>query len=234
MYTKSIKEKKYMALTPIKKNSTLKEQAYEQIRQAINTNALKPGTFLTEEQLSSMLSISRTPIRSALQQLVYEKLLSQDATGHIYVSKITEKNVTDASRVRIALECMALDCAEFPIPAEKLAHIDEIYHEQVDLVKNNPTDNLGFAELDKLFHCAIAACCDNSSLIEFIQSINNVMVRMNVLSGTLSNNRLDALEEHAQIIRYLKSSQKEFAKLSLNEHLKKVETRMLQRDSVTE
>lgn len=124
-----------MALTPIKKNSTLKEQAYEQIRQAINTNALKPGTFLTEEQLSSMLSISRTPIRSALQQLVYEKLLSQDATGHIYVSKITEKNVTDASRVRIALECMALDCAEFPIPTEKLAHIDEIYHEQVDLVK---------------------------------------------------------------------------------------------------
>ena len=72
-----------MALTPIKKNSTLKEQAYEQIRQAINTNALKPGTFLTEEQLSSMLSISRTPIRSALQQLVYEKLLSQDATGHM-------------------------------------------------------------------------------------------------------------------------------------------------------
>lgn len=88
--------------------------------------------------------------------------------------------------------------------------------------------------MDKLFHCAIAACCDNSSLIEFIQSINNVMVRMNVLSGTLSNNRLDALEEHAQIIRYLKSSQKEFAKLSLNEHLKKVETRMLQRGSVTE
>lgn len=223
-----------MELTPIKKNLTLKEQAYEQIRQAINTNALKPGTFLTEEQLSNMLSISRTPIRSALQQLVYEKLLSQDATGHIYVSKITEKSVTDTSKVRIALECMAIDCANFPLPAEKIAHIDEIYHAQVDLVKNHPEDNLGFAELDKLFHCAIAECCDNSSLIEFIQSINNVMVRLNVLSGTLSNNRLDALEEHAQIIRYLKSSQKEFAKLALGEHLKEVEKRMLQRTEATE
>lgn len=222
-----------MALTPIKSNSTLKEQAYEQIRQEINTNSLKPGTFLTEEQLSNMLSISRTPIRSALQQLVYEKLLAQDATGHIYVPKITAKSVTDASRVRIALECMDLDCAEFPIPPEKLAHIDELYHNQVDLVKNNPTDNLGFAELDKHFHCAIAECCDNSTLIEFIQSINNVMVRINVLSGTLHNNRLDALEEHAQIIHYLKSSQKEFAKLSLSEHLKQVEKRMLQREEVT-
>ena len=70
-----------MELKPIRKNITLKDQAYEQIRQAINTNTLKPGTALTEEQLSSMLSISRTPIRSALQQLVYEKLLSQDGTG---------------------------------------------------------------------------------------------------------------------------------------------------------
>ena len=48
MYTKNNKGEKDMALTPIKKSSTLKEQAYEQIRQAINTNTLKPGTFLTE------------------------------------------------------------------------------------------------------------------------------------------------------------------------------------------
>ena len=106
-----------MELKPIRKNITLKDQAYEQIRQAINTNTLKPGTALTEEQLSSMLSISRTPIRSALQQLVYEKLLSQDATGHIYVSTITEKSVQDTSKVRTVLECMAIDSAVFPLSA---------------------------------------------------------------------------------------------------------------------
>lgn len=97
-----------MELKPIRKNITLKDQAYEQIRQAINTNTLKPGTALTEEQLSSMLSISRTPIRSALQQLVYEKLLSQDATGHIYVSTITEKSVQDTSKVRTVLDVWLL------------------------------------------------------------------------------------------------------------------------------
>ncbi|MCR5099867.1 MAG: GntR family transcriptional regulator [Butyrivibrio sp.] len=218
-----------MSLTPIKKNTTLKEQAYEQIREAINTNSLKPGTFLTEEQLSNMLSISRTPIRSALQQLVYEKLLSQDATGHIYVSKITEKNVTDASKVRIALECMALDCTDFPLSEEKLTYLEDIYNKQLLLANDNPNDNLGFAELDKQFHCSLAECCDNSLLIEFIQSINNAMVRMNVLSGTLHNNRKEALKEHAQILQYLKSSQKEFAKLSLSEHLKHVEKRMIRR-----
>ena len=119
-----------MELKPLRKNITLKDQAYEQIRQAINTNTLKPGTALTEEQLSSMLSISRTPIRSALQQLVYEKLLSQDATGHIYVSTITEKSVQDTSKVRTVLECMAIDSASFPLSETKLQELERIDREQ--------------------------------------------------------------------------------------------------------
>lgn len=216
-----------MELKPIRKNMTLKEQAYEQIRQAINTNTLKPGTALTEEQLSSMLSISRTPIRSALQQLVYEKLLSQDATGHIYVSTITEKSVQDTSKVRTVLECMAIDSAIFPLSEEKLRELERINREQHELIATHPEDNLGFAELDKEFHCAIAECCDNASLIEFIQSINNVMVRINVLSGTLPQNRQDALIEHENIIEFLKKGQREFAKVALSEHLKHVEERML-------
>ena len=60
-----------MDIKPIKKNLPLKDQAYQAIKQAIYSNTLVPGTPLTEEQLSSTLSISRTPIRSALQQLVY-------------------------------------------------------------------------------------------------------------------------------------------------------------------
>ena len=221
-----------MELKPIKKVVTLKEQAYEQIREAINTNTLKPGTALTEEQLSSMLSISRTPIRSALQQLVYEKLLTQDSTGHIYVSKITEKSVQDTSKVRTVLECMAIDCSLFPLEEEKLNEIENLYNRQVSLVNEHPEDNLGFAELDKDFHCAIASACDNESLYEFIQSINNVMIRINVLSGTLARNRQDALNEHAEVIKYLNSGQKEFAKLALSEHLKHVEERMLTRENI--
>mgnify|MGYP000600373251 CR=1 FL=1 len=129
-----------MELKPIRKNITLKDQAYEQIRQAINTNTLKPGTSLTEEQLSSMLSISRTPIRSALQQLVYEKLLSQDATGHIYVSTITEKSVQDTSKVRTVLECMAIDSAVFPLSEAKLQELERIDREQHELIVKHPED----------------------------------------------------------------------------------------------
>ena len=66
-----------------------------------------------------------------------------------------------------------------------------------------------------------------NELIEFIQNINNVMVRINVLSGTLPQNRQDALIEHENIIAFLKKGQREFAKVALSEHLKHVEERML-------
>jgi DNA-binding GntR family transcriptional regulator len=216
-----------MALEPIKKNQTLKQQAYEQIRQAINTNSMKPGTPLTEEQLSHDLSISRTPIRSAIQQLVHEKLLTQDATGHIFVSTITEKDVADISNVRVVLETMAIDFVTFPLAETYLNKLDEIYQKQLTFFQTQSTDNLGYAELDCAFHCALASCCDNTFLLEFIKEINQIMIRINVLSGTLDANKEIALNEHKDIISYLKNGQKEFAKVALNEHLKHVEQRML-------
>ena len=133
----------------------------------------------------------------------------------------------DTSKVRTVLECMAIDSASFPLSEAKLQELERIDREQHELIASHPEDNLRFAELDKEFHCAIAECCDNASLIEFIQNINNVMVRINVLSGTLPQNRQDALIEHENIIAFLKKGQREFAKVALSEHLKHVEERML-------
>jgi DNA-binding transcriptional MocR family regulator len=63
-------DKKKKIVKPV----TLSEQAYAIIKDEIITNQIKPGDLLTEEQLSERLSISRTPIRSALKQLVMEHL----------------------------------------------------------------------------------------------------------------------------------------------------------------
>lgn len=219
-----------MELEPIKKNLTLKEQAYQSIKHAIYTDALKPGCPLTEEQLSSSLSISRTPIRSALQQLVFEKLATTDATGHIYVSKITEKDVADTTMLRSVLEPLVIEHAQFPVGEEILKKLHENYEKQTALSADIPDDNLRYAELDHEFHCALAQLSDNELLVETITKLNSVMVRINILSGTLKYHKQNALKEHASIISYLENGQREFAKLALQEHIKHVKLRMFSED----
>lgn len=220
-----------MNIKPIKKNLTLKDQAYQAIKQAIYSNSLIPGTPLTEEQLSSTLSISRTPIRSALQQLVYEKLASKDSTGHIFVSTITEKDVHNATTLRSTLEPMAIETASLPIPEEYFAAFADIQERQHSLFLNEPDNNYSYAELDFEFHCLLGKLSDNELLTDIIKDLNNIMVRIHILSGTLSSHKQKALEEHAAIVEYLKKGQFEFAKLAVQEHIKNVELRIFSQDS---
>ena len=50
--------------------------AYQQLRNDILNNIYPEGTVLTERKLCEIYSVSRSPIRNALQQLTHEGLLS--------------------------------------------------------------------------------------------------------------------------------------------------------------
>lgn len=215
-----------MSLTPINKNISLKSQAYESIKQAIYANTLQPGDALTEESLCSLLRISRTPIRSALQQLVYEKLAVKDATGHIFVSTITEKDVQDITIMRSTLEPLSIDLISFPVAQEDLNHLKELYEQQCSVFQKEPDNNILYSELDTAFHSAIAKLSGNTILYETVSHINALMIRINVLSGTLKAHKEKALREHHAIIDYLEKEQKSFAKLALAEHISNVRERM--------
>ncbi|MFT3984616.1 MAG: GntR family transcriptional regulator [Lachnospiraceae bacterium] len=216
-----------MSLKPIPKALTLKEQAYQSIKQAIFSNSFSPGTPLVEEQLSTKLSISRTPIRSALQQLVYENLAVSDATGHIYVTHITEKEVDDVTTMRSNMEPLGISLIEMPVSGERISELYRIHNEQTLLVEREPDNHIRYAELDTYFHNSIARLSNNFILIETIERIGNLMIRVNILSGTLSPHKKKALSEHAAIIEYLEKGQKEFAIVAMREHVRNVGTRIL-------
>lgn len=216
-----------MSLVPIKKNTTLKDQAYQAIKQAIYSNELEPGSPLVEEQLSASLSISRTPIRSALQQLVYEKLATTDSTGHIYVSRITPKDVTDITVIRQNLEPLAIDLAAFPVDPAIIEKLNQLIQAQSSLTMQNTLHNIQYAELDCEFHATLASISGNELLTETIRSINALMIRILILSGTLDSNKSKASEEHSLIIRHLADGQRQLAKAALIQHLENVSSRML-------
>lgn len=73
------------------------------------------------------------------------------------------------------------------------------------------------------FSAASVAPWKDSSVLYF----GPVMVRINILSGTLPPHKEMAMKEHADIIRYLAAGQKEFAILAMREHVKMVASRIL-------
>src|SRR4051794_32801525 len=99
------------ALVPVAERSRrgpARAQAYTALRDAIVSAQLAPGRQISENELASLLGVSRTPIREALQRLSEERLVAIVPQLGTFVTHISEAGLSDAQFVREALECAAI------------------------------------------------------------------------------------------------------------------------------
>ena len=80
----------------------------ELLREAIVEGALEEGTPLVETQLAAELSISRGPVRSALQVLEGEGLVETRANGRMFTVRFGPDDMDDLLTVRLELESAAV------------------------------------------------------------------------------------------------------------------------------
>jgi GntR family transcriptional regulator of gluconate operon len=78
------------------------------LREAIIDGALVEGTPLVETQLAGQLSVSRGPVRSALQVLQGEGLVETRSNGRMVTVRFGPEDVDDLLRVRLELESSAV------------------------------------------------------------------------------------------------------------------------------
>jgi DNA-binding GntR family transcriptional regulator len=87
---------------------TLKDKAMLQLRQAILSGRLKPGSRLVEQEISDLMGISRFPLREAMAGLEKEGLVTTEPYKGWYVSKPTAVEIREIYAVRELLEVHAL------------------------------------------------------------------------------------------------------------------------------
>lgn len=85
----------------------LRNQVVEQLRLAIIAGTLEPGRRLTERELTTMMSVSRTVIREALRQLESEGLVTIVPNKGPVVRALSAEEASDLYRIREVLEGLA-------------------------------------------------------------------------------------------------------------------------------
>jgi len=83
------------------------DTAYVVLREAIVTNALKPGTRLRPDEIAKQLGVSKTPVREALRKLQAEDLITVQPRNALTVKVIDEQQLLEIYYTREALEGMA-------------------------------------------------------------------------------------------------------------------------------
>lgn len=172
---------------------TLKDKAMLQLREAILSGRLRPGSRLIEQELSSMMGISRFPLREAIAGLEQEGLVTVKPYkgGHVYKPSAIE--IGEVYSVREILEVHALEL----LIAQENKEIILKLHDIIDSMgEQNPSCTTNFMRADFAFHNAICEAAGNTTLHKMWLSLSTkIQIYIN-------------LELHSESISIIKKNHK--------------------------
>jgi DNA-binding GntR family transcriptional regulator len=88
---------------------TLKKQVYHRILEGIIKKNYPVDYILKEKELAEQFEISRAPVREALIELCQENILQSIPRAGYRIVRFTEKDIHEATEVRLILELPVLD-----------------------------------------------------------------------------------------------------------------------------
>lgn len=208
----------------MKKKATRKKritalQIYHDLRQMIMDFDLFPGTRVTETEIAERFSVSRTPVREALQRLELEGLLTIRPKQGCFVRPVDIDTISDYYDVRVALEAAAIELA--------CEHMSE---EQIDelLAYWNPKNcSLQFdypeqiREVEESFHVAIAEGSGNPILVNYIKDVNDHIRIIRRLGFPDEQSIRETYEEHYRLCQLLKKRDVQKAQQYMIKHIRK-------------
>jgi DNA-binding GntR family transcriptional regulator len=145
------------------------ETAYAVLREAIVTNALKPGTRLRADDLAKKLGVSKTPVREALRKLQAEDLIIVQSGNALAVKSISEEQLFEIYYTREALEGMAARLAAENAGQIELARLRGLYD---DMKAPAVAGNLKqFRQLSGEFQLAVFRAARNETIYRLLKHL---------------------------------------------------------------
>jgi DNA-binding GntR family transcriptional regulator len=196
----------------------LREIAYERLKDAIRNANLPPGEPLSENRISKLLGISRTPVREALQKLSQEGLVEIIPGRAVRIANRSFKDVVDVLFIRLLLE-----------PGMIRLVAENVSDEQISLLWNcivhmegaaEAGDRSGWARADTVWHETISNACPNQLLGEMtLQMRNRIHQYANVENELKIQQLKNGTAEHREITDAIASRDGDEAERIMREHL---------------
>jgi DNA-binding GntR family transcriptional regulator len=156
--------------TVVRKKS-LKEEVFELLHQRIVAGKYLPGDWLRQEEISTQIGVSQTPVREALDLLVSVGLAERVPYRGVRVPEPTTEEVIDAYTLRLILESTAAHLAALNVSTEQLQALADIVEQTRNLVTLQDMSML--RQLNRGFHLLLVAASGNLQLSKIYEMASN-------------------------------------------------------------
>ena len=170
---------------------------YSYLREAILSGSLAPGERLVETSLAERASISRTPVREALQRLEVDGLVRTAGRG-VEVTDLSVDELRDLCVAREGMEALAARLAATSRSEVDVTTLKHLMDEMRTAVASGALDKV--VATNHSFHDAIWRASRNSYLFRALSELRNMIERMQPTTLDVRERQDQALDEHERLL----------------------------------
>jgi DNA-binding GntR family transcriptional regulator len=152
------------------KHKSLNETAYDIIREKILKGEFEPGSRLREDLLAEEISISRTPVREAINRLVADGLIVNRARTGLYLFQPKDHEIEDYIDIRTALEKLSVEKCIAKLTPENGEKLRANLQKFKTALESGDYEKCNVLDAD--FHMTIAKIADNPKLIALLKDFS--------------------------------------------------------------
>jgi DNA-binding GntR family transcriptional regulator len=203
------------------------EQLADTIREEILKEILRPGSKLTEQQISQRFGVSRTPVREAIGGLEAEGLVETIPNRGAFVVGLSASDAADLFEIRKHYEIIAARRAAELATKQDIEKLDKSAEFMQHYTGRGDLSRM--KRINKDFHETIYKAASSRLLLV---SIRRVIIYLNLSAHTKSyrrENLVEILAEHERIYRAIKRRDPDKAAAAMGEHIDNMAKRALKK-----
>ncbi|MDF1763626.1 MAG: GntR family transcriptional regulator [Oleibacter sp.] len=202
------------------KNAKVNAQTiYESLKEMITCFDVRPGSRITETQVSEYFDVSRTPVRAALQRLEVEGFLNIRPKQGCFIRNIDLVTINNYYDVRLELESMVLRLISEGKNDQELIDLSNDWHPEQLNYGLEITDALKAAE--EAFHVELSELSGNNVLVNYLRDISDKIRVVRRMGFPDENSVLFTYDDHYRICQLLLHKDLQQAIDEMKNHIRK-------------
>lgn len=184
---------------------SLNDAAYSVIKTKILQGEFELGSRIREDVLANQISISRTPVREAINRLVADGIIIKKPQRGLYLINPQPLQIAEHIDIRISLETLAVEKCIERLNDEGIALLDQSLAAFEQALEQR--DYAACNEIDSEFHLLITKLSHNNRLERLLDefSIFFQLIRREEKKVNPEQKNRTTLIEHQQIVDAIKN-----------------------------
>ena len=198
---------------------TLHEEIANNLREMIMAGELTEGDKIKEDELCTVMEISKTPLREALRVLSAEGLIRLIPNRGSYVTTPTFEEIKEMFDVMSVLEGVCARTAAKKMSTGDFKKLEEIHHQ---LEKNfRLKDQKQYIHHNNLYHAFVQELAGNKTLNQIVNGLRQKILLYRFKSLNLFGRFEQSIQEHRELLEAFRNRDAAKAELLMKSHMKK-------------